>query len=76
MKKLTLEDKFDKVKDHLIGVWRFREANRKIRWCATYEFNGYYYDVDGFENVADTLSSVHRNLQGLKRRNGGKTKTN
>lgn len=57
-----LKRNFERVEKHLIGLWRFRERGRRRLWCATYEVDGYYYDISGKPNVDEALEAVHREL--------------
>jgi len=67
-KKLTLEDRFDRVEEHLVGLWRFRVRGQKPKWCCTYVFDGCYYDTTGDETKDKALDNAHRNLTALRRR--------
>lgn len=62
---LGLAQRFARVEDHLIGLWRFRERGRPPLWCATFEWGGYYYDITGKKTVAKALDAVHAELQRL-----------
>jgi len=68
--KLTLEDRFKRVEENLIGLWRFRINGKKTRWCATFVFQGDYYDVYGGQTPAVALNEVYRELCSLRKRFG------
>ncbi|SNR80672.1 hypothetical protein SAMN04488009_0169 [Maribacter sedimenticola] len=65
MVKLSLEDKFKKVENNLIGLWRFKRINENTKWCATFEFKGFYYDVEGYSTPHKTLNAVYKRLEEL-----------
>ena len=48
---------------YLIGLWRFREAGKPRKWCATYCFDGDYYDVGGASTPEAALEKVSKNLK-------------
>lgn len=56
----SLEDKFARVKDVIIGLWRFRVKGEEPLWCCTYTMNGLYYDTRGATTVGQALDRVHR----------------
>lgn len=59
---LSLEDRFKRVRDHLIGLWRFHERGKPRLWCATFVFDGYYYDIEGRRTLTAALNAVYREL--------------
>jgi hypothetical protein len=61
------------VEPHIIGLWRFREAERPRLWCATYVYRGQYYDVPGKQTLEQALAGVRRGLSRLRSRDKGKT---
>ena len=65
---ISLEDRFMRVEDHLIGLWRFHERGKKPLWCATFVFQGYYYDIQGKRTPAAALKTVYRELSALKKK--------
>jgi len=71
-KRLTLEQRFERIEEHLVGLWRFRIRGQKPKWCCTYVFDGYYYDTLGDAEKEDALDNCYRNLQQLKKRHGSK----
>ena len=72
MTHLTLEERFERVEGNLIGIWRFRQRGQQVKWCATYVYGGYYYDVEGKSTVDEALNAVHRNLTAMKKRRKSK----
>lgn len=68
MKKLSLEQKLGLIDANLIGIWRFRQVKRKPLWCATIVHNGFYYDVEGYENIEDTLDAAAKKIKVLNSR--------
>ncbi len=64
---LTLEERFKRVENNLIGVWRFRERGKKRLWCATFFFQGDYYDTYGRQTLAVALNAVHKELCRLRK---------
>jgi len=70
MAKLTLEQRFERVEECLVGLWKFRVRGEKPRWCCTYTVDGCYYDTHGKPTKAAALDNVWRNLQQIRRRRG------
>jgi len=68
MKGTTLAKRIEKI-DNLIGIWRFRELNKKPVWCATFVIDGYYYDVYGTYSVIETLDMVEQKIAKAKSKN-------
>ena len=66
MSKLTLEDKFKRVEDVLIGAWRFRTANNNSGWCCTYNINGKYYDTHPHKDLGAALDKVYITAKRIK----------
>lgn len=66
--ELSLEDRIRRVDKHLIGIWRFRERGKRRLWCATFQFGGYYYDIQGRRTLVSALNAVHRELCILKKK--------
>lgn len=66
MAKSSLEVKFKNVEENLIGLWRFKKVDSNIKWCATFEYKGFYYDVEGYSNPHRTLEAVHKRLLELE----------
>jgi hypothetical protein len=64
----TLEERFKRVEDCLIGLWRFRVRDQEPLWAATFSFEGQYYDVSGKKSPGETLDAVYRDL-GILRKN-------
>jgi hypothetical protein len=62
----TLEERFKRVEDCLIGVWRFRVRDQEPLWAATFSFEGQYYDVSGKKNPGETLDAVYREMGKLR----------
>lgn len=65
---LLLEDRFKRVEKHLIGLWRFRQRGKKSLWCATFVFQGFYYDIPGKQTPGAALDAVYRELCALRKR--------
>jgi hypothetical protein len=61
-----LSDKIEKMADHLLGIWRFREEKKKFFWCITFVHDGYYYDLQGTTDMAETLDLAFKKLTKLK----------
>ena len=78
MKNLTIEEKLLLLDESLIGIWRFRQPGKKPLWCATFVFNGFYYDVEGYKDISDTLDAAYKKIMMLTQKrpysNGRKTK--
>ena len=55
---LDFDNLFDLLESNLIGLWRFKKRNEKTKWCATFVYNGHYYDVDGYDNPKLALQRV------------------
>ena len=55
------------VEPYIIGLWRFREARSARRWCATYCYRGYYYDVADCATLDDAVNEVRAGLLRLRR---------
>lgn len=64
----SLAKKFKTVDEHLIGVWKFRQHGKKPVWCATYQYNGYYYDTFGKLTVESALDQVYKDLCKIKKK--------
>lgn len=72
---MTLSDRFDRVEDVFIGLWRYRVKGEQVRWCATFCLDGLYYDTwpkDTKEQVLDEVWRVKR--QNRQRRSKKKSK--
>ncbi len=67
-KALTLEDLFALTDGHLIGLWRFRERNKKPIWCATYTIDGFYYDISGKKTPDEALKGVLKQIRSAKKK--------
>lgn len=69
----SIEKKIEKIEPHLIGLWKFRQRGRKPVWCATFTFQGHYYDTQGKLTPHDALDKVHDELQKLWKKFGKET---
>ncbi|MGL4596151.1 MAG: hypothetical protein ACRCYO_01410 [Bacteroidia bacterium] len=67
-KALSLEDLFSLTDGHLIGLWRFRERNKKPIWCATYTIDGFYYDISGKKTPDEALKGVLKQIRSAKKK--------
>lgn len=68
---MTTKEKIERIDEYIVGLWKFRQSNKKPLWFATYIFNGYYYDVHGKKDLDETLDIVYKRINALKR---GKSK--
>ena len=57
----SLQDRFERVSDILIGVWRFRRRGKPEGWCTTYCVNGNYYDTYPSKTIEKALDKVYKN---------------
>lgn len=64
----SVEKKFSKVESQLIGVWKFRQRGKKAMWCATFFYDGFYFDTVGKLTVAGALDEVVKELNKIKRK--------
>ena len=64
---MTFEEKINRIDEYLVGIWKFRQPNKKPLWCATFVYKGYYYDVPGNNDILVTLDEVHKKILRLKR---------
>jgi hypothetical protein len=64
----SLEDLFALTDGHLIGLWRFRERNKKPIWCATYTIDGFYYDISGKKTPDEALKGVLKQIRSAKKK--------
>jgi hypothetical protein len=62
----SLAQKIDKMGDHLLGIWRFRESKKNFIWCVTFVHDSYYYDLQGTKDVSITLDMAYKKLLRLK----------
>lgn len=62
----NLESKFERVENHLVGIWRFRERKEKKKWAATYFVSGNYYDIYPVATIEKALDLVHSNIMRIK----------
>jgi hypothetical protein len=62
-----LKQRFERVEQNLIGLWRFRERGKRRMWCATFEVGGYYYDITGKATIDKALDAVYSEIQKLER---------
>jgi hypothetical protein len=67
MTKATLDERFKRIEDYLIGVWRFRVRNQPALWAGTFVFEGHYYDVSGKKSPGAVLDAIHREVSLLKK---------
>lgn len=66
-----LMTRIERVDDHLIGLWRFRKPREPVFWCATFHFDGMYYDVSGANTPHSALDAVWNELELLRSREVG-----
>jgi len=64
---ISLKDRFKRVEDVLIGVWRFRNHNKVKSWCATYQVRGNYYDTYPCKTLESALDKTFKNYKGMRR---------
>jgi hypothetical protein len=62
----SVAEKIDKMGDHLLGIWRFRETKKKYKWCITFVHDSYYYDLQGTNDVSATLDMAYKKLLRLE----------
>lgn len=67
--KSNLGKNFQKVEQYLIGLWRFNRRNEEKLWCATFVYDGEYYDVEGFTCPNKTLDRVRIEIELLIKEN-------
>lgn len=65
---MNLEKKWDRVQEWIIGIWRFRQKGKPIRWAATYCFDGCYYDIWPVKTQNMALDIVFRTIQKMKKK--------
>ncbi|ANQ48189.1 hypothetical protein MY04_0807 [Flammeovirga sp. MY04] len=58
----SLEEKLERVDDHIIGIWKFKRRGMSPKWCATYCWEGEYYDIEGKPTVEEVLDCLYREL--------------
>lgn len=72
--KKSLEKQILQLDDYLIGIWKFRERGKRPVWCATFSFEGYYYDTTGKATPQGALEAVKREVEKLEKKYGKKNK--
>lgn len=67
-KEISLDDQLERVKRYLIGIWLFREPNKKPKWCGTFAYRGHYYDVSGRKDAMSAAKAVEKAVKDLARK--------
>ncbi len=57
----------ERVKEWLVGIWLFREPNRKPRWCGTFVYRGHYFDVSGKHSAVSAVKAVEKRVADLEK---------
>lgn len=65
---MNLEQRFERVSENLIGVWKFRERKEKKKWAATYCFDSRYYDIYPVATIEKALDIVYGNLVKMRKK--------
>ncbi len=54
----TVEKLFNKIKDNLIGIWKYHKEGQEERWCCTYRKRGLHFDTKDHIRMEDALKEV------------------
>ena len=57
----------ERVKEWLVGIWLFREPNKTPRWCGTFVYRGYYYDVSAKHSALSAVKAVEKRVNDLEK---------
>lgn len=57
----------ERVKEWLVGIWLFREPNKTPRWCGTFVYRGYYYDVSAKHSALSAVKAVEKRVKDLEK---------
>jgi len=57
----------ERVKEWLVGIWLFREPGRTPRWCGTFVYRGYYYDVSAKHSALSAVKAVEKRVKDLEK---------
>ena len=60
-----LKDCLETVRENLVGLWKFRSVYSNNFWCATFIYNGCYYDTIGTTDPISTLVRIKFELNNL-----------
>jgi hypothetical protein len=63
----SLEARMERVKEWLVGIWLFREPNKTPRWCGTFVYRGYYYDVSAKHSALSAVKAVEKRVMDLEK---------
>ena len=58
----------ERVKEWLVGIWLFREPGKTPRWCGTFVYRGYYYDVSAKHSALSAVKAVEKRVKDLEKR--------
>jgi len=61
-----MEEEFRLVEENLVGLWKFREHGKPVRWCCTYTVDGNYYDTSPAKTPEVALKKVWQTLRRMK----------
>lgn len=67
-----MKKKFNLVEEHIVGLWKFREAGKKPTWCTTYIYDGKYYDTFGKATPEAALDQMNKDLTKIKKKYANK----
>lgn len=67
----SLEERMERVKEWLVGIWLFREPRKTPRWCATFVHHGHYYDVSGKHSAVSAVKAVEKRVEDLEKAHTG-----
>lgn len=56
----------ERVKEWLVGIWLFREPGKTPRWCGTFVYRGYYYDVSAKHSALSAVKAVEKRVKDLE----------
>ena len=57
----------ERVKEWLVGIWLFREPGKTPRWCGTFVYRGYYYDVSAKHSALSAVKAVEKRVKDLEK---------
>ena len=72
MPKVTLDELYERMKDVLVGIWRFRAWKKGSEWCCTWVLDGVYYDTYPKPTPHQAAMCAWRNYQRALKRKAAK----
>ena len=67
--RAILDNKFNRVKKVLVGLWRFKDPDKKnLLWAASWTYGGVFYDTYPQDSPEEALETVWKKWNEIKKR--------